>query len=83
MKTRRALSPIERMIDAATGARGTSVPVMITLRCPKCTKTKQVKAEKNDPEGTVCANVQCPECNGDNFAMPTYFDKFGQELFKE
>lgn len=55
---------------------------MVTLRCPKCTKTTQVKAEKTDPEGTVCVNVQCPECSSDDYTM-RYYDKFGQELFKE
>ena len=83
MKTRRAMTPMERAVDIAIFGKvlgdGT-VPRTVTLRCPKCLKTKQAKMQDSDPEGTARVDIQCPECNGGDFDTPRYFDETGKEL---
>lgn len=53
----------------------------ITLRCPKCRRTKSAKRDSSDPPGTVTVEIQCPKCNPGDFDSPAYFDARGKELF--
>ena len=81
----RALSPIERMIDAATGYRpdGKPPPEFVTLRCPECKRTMRVKKDRTDPPGTAVVEAVCDKCPGEDRGGVFYFDAQGQEIFSD
>lgn len=54
-------SPIERMIDEATGFDPSTLPPMVTLACPVCERRKRVKAiDGETADDTV--TLTCPDC---------------------
>ena len=78
-------SPIERMIDAATGydpgVSPSVKPPLVTLQCPKCDRRKSAKLDKTDPEGTTLVVVLCNKCDdGGNFPEVLYYDAQGNQL---
>ena len=73
-------SPIERMIDEATGFDPADVPPQIMLGCPKCGKSQGAALHESDPEGTALVKIICPDCNPGDRDMPRYFDRYGTEL---
>ncbi len=78
------LSPIERMIDAATGFKpGISkiTRLRVTLRCPKCDRTKDVRRHKTDPKDAVVVEAPCDRCDdGGGFPETMYFDAAGNQI---
>lgn len=74
-------SPIERAISRATGVDENSlVPVMVTMRCPKCKRTTQAVSYETDPDGTVVVQCLCPECCGGDFSLIEYFGADGNQI---
>lgn len=79
-----ARSPIEIMIDQATGY-DPSAPKpprkpMVMLRCPKCGRKQKSAMEPDDPPGTATVVIQCPKCNAGDFDTPSYEDANGNEI---
>jgi hypothetical protein len=84
----RPLSPIERMIDAATGFRPASAPPrpMVTLRCPKCQRTQRVAKHETDPPNTFFVETPCDRkrCDvGGDRPETMYFDEQNRQLDPE
>ena len=81
--TARPLSPIERMIDAATGYQpGTmrALP-MVTLRCPHCKRKKRVRKERTDPKRTAYVEAACDKCDrGGDKAETMFFDALNRQI---
>ena len=81
--TRRPLSPIERMIDTATGfdefkaACHAPDPSPI-IECPVCGITKHTWRHKYDPKGTAKIISCCPKC--DDGRNVIFADKDGNIL---
>lgn len=74
------LSPIERMIDKATGydpSRPKPKPMTIKLRCPRCKKTMDDgRRGTSDPPEAVLYVIPCPECSvGSKVEEGTFYDK--------
>jgi len=77
-------SPIEIMIDQATGHDPKSKPDLITLRCPECGREKKAARHDSDPPGTVVVVAHCDQCSGeDNGVYPTYFREDGTQILEE
>lgn len=81
----RRLSPIEMAIDQATGFRPDARPKPaprppVTLRCPRCQKSKSVDRLRHDPPGTAVVEYPCPECHKQGEAEVFYFDAAGRQL---
>lgn len=78
----RRLSPIEMMIDQATGYKPGSSPIqrsVITLRCPHCKRTKGAPLDKTDPPGTSVVEAMCDKCDdGGNKPEVHYYDADGK-----
>lgn len=79
-----ARSPIEMMIDQATGydpaAPKPPRRPKVMLHCPKCGRKQKADMDKDDPPGTAVVQVQCPKCVGGDFDTPAYFDANGNEI---
>jgi hypothetical protein len=80
-------SPIEIMIDRATGREATP-PVrssdIVLLRCPTCKRKKHTIADASDPKGTHEVEVNCPKCmKGGAFEEIHYYGKDGQEILAQ
>lgn len=74
-----ARSPIEMMIDQATGNDPSKAPPRVTLHCPKCRRTKRVLKDETDPEGTAKVEVVCDKCDdGGGFPEIHYYDAAGR-----
>lgn len=75
------LSPIEMMVDQATGFKPSaklSRP-MVTLRCPLCKRTKQVDQHYTDPSGTAVVEAPCHDCDHGGLKPETrYYDVDGR-----
>lgn len=65
MRTHRPITPIERMVDTATGhARNDHmIPIMVRVRCPGCGQRSAMKAEADFPDDTALIEIECPTCN--------------------
>jgi hypothetical protein len=51
----------------------------ITLRCPKCKRTKQAAQDPSDPTGTAVVEVTCDRCDdGGGFPEIHYYDAKGR-----
>jgi ribosomal protein S27E len=84
--TQRRLSPIEMMIDQATGHRPGRRPpqAWVTLRCPRCKRTKQVYAHETDPPNTRFIEAPCDKCDrGGDKPETNYFDAQDRQLHPE
>lgn len=79
---KRQLSPIEMMVDRACGfdREAAEKRPTVTLRCPKCQRTRAADQDATDPPGTAVVQAQCPECVGGDFDEPLYFDASGKQL---
>ena len=58
-----ARSPIEAMIDAATGfdpAKPAFAPLPVVLRCPSC--KREASYRQKVPDGTTLVVAACPKC---------------------
>lgn len=78
-----ARSPIEMMIDKATGYVPGSPPKypQVTLRCPKCKRTKEVRKDSTDLKNAAVVEIQCDKCDrGDGFPETFYYDADGRQL---
>jgi hypothetical protein len=79
-------SPIDRMIlgavkcvrcGAGYGECG-CWSTRITLRCPKCSRTKKADPEPSDPPGTAIVEATCDRCDdGGGFPEVHYYDAKG------
>lgn len=60
-----ARSPIEIMIDEATGYKPMSNPwrALILLRCPLCSREKGAPLDPTDPPGTAVVLAPCDKCD--------------------
>jgi hypothetical protein len=79
--TGRRLSPIEMMIDEATGFKpsGNPKPLPITLRCPLCKRTKSAPIDPTDPSGTAVVECVCDKCDHGGLKPEThYYDAKGR-----
>lgn len=74
-------SPIERMIDEATGFKGGPAPRTVILSCDMCPKTKTVPVNKTDPPNCAMVCARCPDCSksGERDDV-SYFDAQGRQL---
>jgi hypothetical protein len=86
--SRRPLTPIERMIDAATGYSGDGTapaaqPRWITLRCSKCKREQRAPMLDHDLPGTAVVECACDRCHvaGDRENV-AYFDAMGREILE-
>ena len=82
----RPLTPIERMIDKATG-HDPSMPTVrpvttIKLECPQCHKTMDDGSrDPSDPPEAVLYVLPCPDCSvGSRVEEGTFYDKNGKPL---
>lgn len=77
-------SPIESMIDAVVKCTICGQPCgcdcWITMRCPKCKRTKSAERDETDPPGTAVVQVTCDRCDNGDFAEVLYFDAAGNQL---
>lgn len=76
-------SPIEMMIDQATGFKPGGPPQYptITLRCPGCKRTMQVRKERHDLKNAATVEIQCDKCDtGGAFPETFYYDAQGRQL---
>lgn len=58
-------SPIDRMIDAATGHNPNApkpVPTTIEMRCPNCKRVAEAERGPWMPAGADWIKIQCPDC---------------------
>lgn len=79
----RTRSPIEMMIDRATGSDPSKVKPrqMVTLRCPDCRTEKSVRRDRTDPPGAVIVESPCDKCSNSGDRPETlYFDAAGRQL---
>lgn len=79
-------SPIEQMIDKACGYDPATAPKvdMVTLRCPKCGRTKRVVRDKTDPPGTAVVEANCDKHSAEGCAEEVfYFDANGKQLLPD
>lgn len=77
----RRLSPIEMMIDQATGYKPGSAPKRSTvvLRCPHCKRTKGALIDPTDPPGTATVEAMCDQCDDGGFKPEVhYYDAQGR-----
>lgn len=85
----RRLSPIEMMIDKATGYKpGSAAPAkpMVTLRCPRCKRTMRVAKDDTDPPNTFFVEAPCDrrKCDvGGERPETMYFDAQDRQLHPE
>lgn len=65
MRTHRHISPLERMIDTASGHRRGSdlISISVRVRCPGCKQVGTTPAEAAFPDETAVIEVECPKCN--------------------
>lgn len=84
--TTRRLSPIEMMIDRATGydpsrpLRQPSRP-MVTLRCPSCQRKRRVARERTDPKRAFYVEIPCDKCDdGGGKPETVYFDALNRQI---
>ena len=76
-------SPIEMMIDKATGYDPSKKPDLITLRCPQCGREKKAARDKSDLPGTSVVVAHCDKCPGeDNGLYPEYFQADGTQILE-
>lgn len=84
--TDRRLSPIEMMIDQATGFKPSNHPrkEMVTLRCRSCKRTRRVAKHETDPPNTYWVEAPCDKCDrGRDKPETMYFDASGQQIHPE
>lgn len=75
-------SPIERMIDQATGFnREEFLKKTVLLRCPQCSRELRVARDKTDLPGTAVVVAHCDKCDGeDNGVYPEYYRADGTQI---
>lgn len=77
----RTLSPIERMIDAATGYTPGAIPkIYIRITCPICKNSKLVQRDDIDPPTATEAIFPCPKHPKDETNTPEYRDHTGNPV---
>lgn len=55
----------------------------VTLQCPACDRTMQVKGDKTDPKNTAVVQTLCDQCDdGGGFPEVLYFDKSGKQIME-
>lgn len=74
-----ARSPIERMIDEATGYSGSVKVERPRIECPVCGQSKATSLDDSDPVGTCVIRYGCDKCRKEG-ELPKYFDRDNQEL---
>jgi predicted RNA-binding Zn-ribbon protein involved in translation (DUF1610 family) len=57
-------SPIEMMIDRATGYDPSAPPPkhLVRLECPDCRSSKLVSRHRTDPKKATAVICRCPKC---------------------
>lgn len=81
--TLRRLSPIEMMIDQATGFRPGMVKErpMVTLRCPTCSRKMRVLRDRTDPKRAFYVEAPCDQCDrGGDKPETTYWDALNRQI---
>lgn len=75
-----ARSPIEIMIDEATGSTGGNPrPAPILLRCQMCKRTKKAPVDPTDPPGTAVVEAPCDKCDDGGLKPEVhYYDAEGR-----
>ena len=81
--SRRPLSPIERMIDTATGFNQFkdachALERTPFIECPICNARKPTWQHPSDPKGTVIVIACCPKCDDGRAVL--FADKSGALL---
>lgn len=79
-------SPIEMLIDKGMCCTRCSAPMggcdcwtKITMRCPRCKRTKETHREETDPKGTAVVEALCDRCDdGGNKPEVHYYDAAGK-----
>lgn len=75
------ISPIEMMVDKATGASsGTQQPSLITLTCPKCSRSRRVRPIGIDPISAESMEYPCLDCGNEGWDCPKYYDGDGNRI---
>ncbi len=70
-------SPIDRMIDEATGFDRSQ---FVQLHCVECGRKQLADHDPTDPPGTFVVQARCPECVGGDFDEALYYDENGNQL---
>lgn len=80
-----ARSPLEMMIDQATGYDPSKVKPrdLVTISCPQCKQAKRVERHFTDPPGTAEVRSHCPKCNPGDHELVDYFDAKGRQIYPE
>lgn len=75
-------SPIEMLVDQACGFDPATAPKLpqITLRCPECNRTKEVRKDSTDLKNAAVVEIQCDKCNRGDFSEVFYYDAEGRQL---
>lgn len=77
-------SPIEMMVNKACGYDPAKTVPTVTLRCPVCSKEKEVGRHRTDPEETKVVLSSCAECSSlGNSAEVRYLDSTGKEIYNK
>jgi predicted RNA-binding Zn-ribbon protein involved in translation (DUF1610 family) len=71
------LSPIERMIDQATGFRPENY---IKLICPNCKREQLVARNPIDPATATEVHFPCPKHHTNGKQLPEYRDAAGNKI---
>lgn len=70
-------SSIEMMVDHRSNYK----PDLVTLRCPKCERTKRVLRDETGLPGTAVVEAICDKCDpGADRAEVFYFDAQGKQI---
>ena len=72
-------TPIERMVDAATGTATSRVRRTVILTCPHCPRRMTVAMDPTDPPNTARISATCDRCP-DDAAVIDYFNAQGQQI---
>lgn len=75
-------SPIERMIDEATGFDPSMLPTKrwVTMQCPDCKRAMRTSLDKNDPQDAVKIFCTCPDCIDGETCEIEFLDAAGNPL---
>jgi hypothetical protein len=82
VKVRRLMTPVERLIDAATGHRGDgTAAITMEMRCRECRTSVLCSADASWPEGTAAVEWDaCPDCRPPGGGSLRFLDADGEEL---
>lgn len=77
-------SPIEMMVDKACGYDPAKAVPTITLRCPVCSKEKEVGRHRTDPKEAKVVLSECLDCGkSGGFEEVWYLDSTGKEIYNK